>query len=308
MSRPGLIRDSFERIRMSAPAGALIQGVFASRAMRARTPQQLWRRMPIWGTFTVPVDGTGRQILYDGRGDYLGKVLFWRGPAGFEPGTAELFSTLARQTSGLFFDVGTYSAYYTMLCLTVQPTMKAHCFEPMPSLRAWVATHLDLNLLWDRVTIVPKAASDSTGTATFHGTGAAYSPGGSLVAGFKPQAAPLLEMGTLRLDDYARTLDAPVGLMKIDTEGVELSVLRGARELLKRDRPWVVCEVLGSDASDTRALDQILDEVGYRASQVTPHGLQPLTHIQVDPARTDRNFLLSPKERTLPIALVAPAR
>jgi len=77
----------------------------------------------------------------------------------------------------------------------------------------------------------------------------------------------------LPLNEYeitCRPLDAmvaehgagrPISLLKIDVEGHELSVLRGAREVLARDRPIILFEVL--TANDGRACGDLLTSLGY---------------------------------------------
>jgi hypothetical protein len=72
-----------------------------------------------------------------------------------------------------------------------------------------------------------------------------------------------------RLDDLVAA-NAPIRLVKIDVEGAELQVLRGAAAMLRRDRPFVVFEH-GQGAADcygTRP-EQVFDlfaECGLRLS------------------------------------------
>ena len=54
----------------------------------------------------------------------------------------------------------------------------------------------------------------------------------------------------------------PVTCVKIDVEGMELAVLRGARQLLQTHRPHLVVELVGEDAR--HAVRTYLTELGYR--------------------------------------------
>jgi hypothetical protein len=53
-------------------------------------------------------------------------------------------------------------------------------------------------------------------------------------------------------------------LIKIDVQGWELEVLDGARNLIKRDRPWVVFEV----NQDIDACCGLMESLGYETFTV----------------------------------------
>jgi len=76
----------------------------------------------------------------------------------------------------------------------------------------------------------------------------------------------------VRLDDFREHLKGrPVGLLKIDVEGFEGSVLRGAYRLLLEDRPRIVMfESL--DAQPTPAVETILKEADYVIFQLDSGG------------------------------------
>lgn len=75
-----------------------------------------------------------------------------------------------------------------------------------------------------------------------------------------------------------RTLDSfnltNVGYMKIDAEGEEVKVLRGACELLKRERPAMCIEVndaaLNRTGTSRQELLELLHEYGYRTEPIYP--------------------------------------
>jgi FkbM family methyltransferase len=197
--------------------------------------------------------------------------------------------------------VGGYSGYYTLLATTTNPSLKAVCFEPVSTLRAWIGHHLDTNALRHRVTLEPTAISDKTGTARFHGTDVAFSPGGSLSHSFKSHARPIADVATTRLDDYCKTYERWPDLLKIDAEGFELEILRGATEVLNASRPTIVCEVLESDPTRRRDLQDVLEAARYRWARITPAGLIETSVLEPDlNSRRDRNYLFWPSERRAP--------
>lgn len=289
------VRSLAKQVRAFEWTQSLLRRVFRTPESRASVPPSVWRRLPIHGPFSVRVCG-GSQFVYQGRGDGVGKTLFWRGIEGFETGTARPFLSVIEQTDGDFVDVGGYSAYYTLLATLARPDLKAHVFEPTPQLVAWIREHLRINGVQDRVWVMEMAVGECSGTAPLYGTGAPTSPGASLLPDFKQHAKALYEVQTTTLDDALT--DVRVGTIKIDVEGGELAVLRGATQLIKAHRPTILCEVLPSEGalSDTAELNAFLKELGYDIWQATPAGPQAVPAVLPDPSRRDRNFFFVPRE------------
>ncbi len=75
----------------------------------------------------------------------------------------------------------------------------------------------------------------------------------------------------LRVDDLS--IDRPVRLMKIDVEGMEPDVLRGALGMIARDRPVIFFEVLDMDA--LRACRRILSSLDYDLRRLETPAFNP---------------------------------
>ncbi|WP_028312807.1 FkbM family methyltransferase [Derxia gummosa] len=127
------------------------------------------------------------------------------------------------------------------------------CFEPQPAAHADLARIVDALGLGDRVFPHCLALSDAPGEA--HLTDDGWS--GNVSVGSGTRACRLA-----RLDDV---LDGDLHLLKIDVEGHEEKVLRGAAGLLARCKPLVVFE-------DWRHLPRgqyaQLEALGYRFHQL----------------------------------------
>jgi FkbM family methyltransferase len=176
---------------------------------------------------------------------------------------------------------------------------EVHAFEPNPKM----FRVLD-RALGGRVHTHQIALSDRTGVAEFRvpKTRKGYSnQGGSLsttkVAG--PHGA--LEVPTRRLDD----LDIRnVGFMKIDVEGFEAEVIRGATETIRRDRPILVVEM--EEKHTRRPIEEMVGEVtalGYDCFVLRAGALTRFETVDLDahhrkPARGKDyifNFIFIPK-------------
>lgn len=105
--------------------------------------------------------------------------------------------------------------------------------------------------------------------------------------------AETLEVQGVRLDDEEL---GDVGFLKIDVEGHEEAVLRGARETLARCSPVVMLEILGLASGDGHSpIFDLMDEMGYCACFYDGNSIVPLCRAKLDVI--GRNFLFFPSGR-----------
>lgn len=148
-------------------------------------------------------------------------------------------------------DVGANVGHYTgRLSKLVGPQGRVIAFEPVPRTFELLAANAR-QFAHANVTLINAALSDRASTA---GIEVPTGEGGSYLAHLTPRDTGLTVL-CLPLDAIA--LPAPVRLVKIDAEGHELSVLRGMRNLLNRDRPKLIVEVSSNTAIE------FLAECGY---------------------------------------------
>jgi hypothetical protein len=86
------------------------------------------------------------------------------------------------------------------------------------------------------------AVSDKAGSAQLISAAKTTNAGGAyLKAGNVPSGHDVTEVKLITLDSYP--LRRPVNFIKIDVEGAELLAFRGAKRLLKEDRPVILSEL-----------------------------------------------------------------
>ena len=180
-----------------------------------------------------------------------------------------------------FFDVGACLGYYSLLGASlVGPKGAVHTFEPSPFLTPLLRRNLNDK---PNVRVVLKAMSRTSGTTSFHVAPLPFIGTSSLRADWQERNKELVTVETTCLDDYCFKAGVFPDIIKLDVEGVEDDVLRGAERLLREKSPVLVVELFTPLIdSDKRALE-ILKASGYEPHAIGDDGrLQTLTYEAMD--------------------------
>jgi FkbM family methyltransferase len=195
-----------------------------------------------------------------------------------------LGGTYERQQTALFeahvrpgmtvLDVGAHVGYYTLLAATLAGSAgRVVAFEPNPANARFLRRHATINGLCN-VEVVEAGVADGEGTARFDlgsgsGTGR-LSQGGEI------------EVRTVGLDQFCAERGLEPAVVKIDVEGGELDVLRGATRLLTESRPVVFLSTHGDRVH--HACIEHLRAVGYAVAPIGGGDLETATELLCGPA------------------------
>ena len=158
---------------------------------------------------------------------------------------------------GLCVDVGAHLGNHTVFLAKICG-MRVLAFEPQPDVFAILQRNLELNGLGEQVTAVNAALGEVAG----HGSMAralADNSGSARLSLDEAGGVPVLT-----LDEQIG--DRKVDLIKIDVEGFELEVLKGAQRTIERDHPLIYAEA--QDEASRKALETFLAPRGYVAADV----------------------------------------
>ncbi|MGZ6344117.1 MAG: FkbM family methyltransferase [Candidatus Limnocylindrales bacterium] len=197
---------------------------------------------------------------------------------GFEDEECRVMVRLAAKGTTAI-DVGANVGIHTVpLARSVNPG-RVMAIEPHePNVRR-LRTNLEANGLTN-VDVYPMAAGPEDGTVMLHlADDAAYASIAEVPEGRgldREVAVPQVRLDTL----WEGAGRPSVSLLKIDVEGAEEAVLRGAGRLLSAQAPAIVVEA--NDAEHMRSLSSQLERHGYRQAPVA--GFQPWNHLFL-PAR-----------------------
>jgi FkbM family methyltransferase len=154
---------------------------------------------------------------------------------------------------GIFFDVGANVGQTTREALRRFPSARVYAFEPHPASFRELAAIAD-----DRLSVHQIALGDHSGTATLYQYG--ESGDGSLINslvsdarfpsrfGYHPKHTAKVACATV--DDFCleHRIDS-IDVLKIDTEGSELAVLKGAERMLASGR----CSYIYAEFNDLQS-------------------------------------------------------
>ena len=161
------------------------------------------------------------------------------------------------------YDVGANIGYVSLaLAKAAGESGRIVAFEPLPANLVRLRANMALNPEGDRVQVVGAAAGARTTQEPFmmHESGGM----GKLQAskGRQTEYEGTLTVDVIALDDWiAENKVAPPELIKIDVEGGEAAVLEGMNSTLKNDRPTILIELHGPEA--TSGVQKILASAGY---------------------------------------------
>jgi len=204
--------------------------------------------------------------------DWIPNQVYWRGWDGYEPETVPVFFRLCA-TASVTVDIGAHVGLYSLLAAHANPKGHVYAFEPMPNSFARLCTNIGANKLHN-VTALDCAVGDCTGERPFFYTPTDIPCSASLSREFMESADTLSHMNVsvIRLDEFGKQRRVGrIDVLKVDTESTEPDVLRGAREILQRDRPAIICEVLRGRGTEGR-LDELLRPLGYKYFWLTADG------------------------------------
>lgn len=189
---------------------------------------------------------------------------------------------LSRRGDAVAFDVGANLGDWTQEVLAVNPAATIHCFEPaLTTFSQLTARGFPSNVICNQLTL-----GDALGEIEFFvHTDSKIS---SIYPGYIVRAADHVErVKVTTVDDYcARNSIDRIDFLKIDVEGHDLAVLKGARAMLAEKRIgcvqfeyrtyWILSRTFLRDVFEFIAAYE------YDVFKVMPYGLMPVPAYRLD--------------------------
>jgi len=175
----------------------------------------------------------------------------------WEPGTRSIWGALIKP-GDCMIDVGAYTGVYSIASAMLGA--KVIALEPHPANYQRLRNNAAINSV--RIEMIEAAASDQRGDQSLY-----MKRGADTIcdtASLEGDQMVSVAVKAVRIDDLR--LCARVGLIKIDVEHHEASVLKGALRTISSHRPAIVAEVLNE--RELVRVDNVMACIGYRSNLV----------------------------------------
>ncbi|MFG6176446.1 FkbM family methyltransferase [Halomonas sp. THAF12] len=215
---------------------------------------------PVWGgegaivqhDFSFPYRGEMVHFALPNQEDHIQNLIRYN--KGFYE-SAMLEDIRERFSGGAVFDVGANIGNHSIFFARFCGAEKVVSFEPHPETFETLLKNVEVNGIASKVVCYNAGLSDVPGAAEL----SFYDARNIGMASLRKNQG-----GDIRLldaDSVAAKEGVKVGVMKIDVEGMEMSVLKGAHRILSQDRPVLYVEAAKQDAFEE--IKACLEVYGY---------------------------------------------
>ena len=141
----------------------------------------------------------------------------------------------------IVYDIGANVGFYTLLAAElVGLNGKVYAFEPLPRNIFYLKKHIEMNKC-NNVEIIEAAVSSKSEKSFFIQRENTFT-------GYLSKDIEGIEIETISIDDLINKSSLPIPhIIKIDVEGAELEVLKGAKDLIATKKPTIFLSVHTKD-------------------------------------------------------------
>jgi len=227
----------------------------------------------------------------------------------------DIFEKLDFKKDKIFIDVGVNIGQTLIKLKTVYSDMAYVGFEPNSSCVYYVESLIKQNG-WDNIHLVPSGISENVGLGILeHYADDITDSSASIVSNYR-EGSKVYQRDIVTLLDV-KTVEniwkkKKISAIKIDVEGAELGVLKSFEDILKRDRPYLLVEILpvydnqNKERLDNQmTIEKILTDLEYSIYRINKDSENKLESIKlIESIGIHSNldwcdYIFSPKELNL---------
>jgi FkbM family methyltransferase len=194
--------------------------------------------------------------------------------------------------SSTILDIGANTGIYSFIANAVNSNAKIFAFEPAKRTAKLFKKNLSLNKL-NNIKLYEVAVSNSNGFATFYDVDSESQYSATLNKDMLSsiENKVVYEVEVLKLDSCEELVKNKIDLIKIDVEMHEPAAIEGMIEIIQRDKPFILIEILSDEiAIKIQKIFSLLEYSYYNIDEVNvPQEAENLT------ASDHFNYLFVPR-------------
>jgi len=229
----------------------------------ARVAEWLRRSLSSSHKTVLITDYDGDLKMYCDLGEHMGSQIFWRGY--YSRGQLLLLGRLLGEHS-VFIDVGANQGEFTLFAAKRCLAGRVLAFEPVPGIAERLRKNIEMNS-FGNVQVITSGLGDERKTSPVYTADKVYADGTTheglyTVFPTEQRKSRVCDIEIMPLDETGAVSGlSTLDVMKIDVEGSELSVLRGAAATIKKFRPVIIMELA----------DETCRSAGYEPADILKH-------------------------------------
>jgi len=257
-------------------------------------------KIPPSGIITLNTTA-GKLKLATNQTSFITQLLYWNGYKNFE--YAQIFETLAKETNS-FLDIGANIGFYSLLAAKVNPKINVYAFEPAYGPKFYSNKNIKINNFKNQISAVDLALSNTKGNIDFYEVESLkykylkYNLAGEGNAGTKKTSRNFIKnsVSADTLDNFIKLKHLnTVDLIKLDTEGTEIDILKSGLDSIKKHQPIIICETL-FNTTETE-LNNLFSSLNYSFYNHSKKGLIKVNSIKRTKDNGIRNCFFVPPSK-----------
>lgn len=209
--------------------------------------------------------------------------------------------------SGIFLDIGSYNGLFSIVLGKKYPDLKIYSFEPNPSNFTRTNHNISLNNL-DNISVHNMGISNKNGILDFYvpkdlSLTTVSSFNSSFFDNHSNTPSIKKEVRVTSIDSFCNENGIYPQFIKIDVEGHEHEVFRGAQNIISTNKPIILCEIFTkkfdtyddfqANQPNVYMINEFLTELKYGFYTLEEKALRQIDSLNIN--NDGRNFLFIPK-------------
>jgi FkbM family methyltransferase len=235
----------------------------------------------------------------------------WNNVFDNEPWMNRILEILSAERKGIFIDVGANIGQTLLKIRGISMEMTYYGFEANPACLFYLNRLIEVNHFRNTY-IIPVGLSDNSGLASLNFFSRNPDDAtATILENLRPGATVQKKeyVYLTRLDELAGAFPGGISVLKIDVEGAEPEVLKGAIETIRKHRPVIIIEILPAYSAENKwrvdrhhQLEEFALSTDYRIFRIEKDNKNnilsflPVKKLEINANIQERDFMLLPVE------------